>query len=86
MSREKFIPIEILTHESIPSTLREISQKREQKGTTETLVPYIDYIRQQAEILGDRSTVVKLYQEKFLSAQHALMEEKSRKLPNPPAI
>ena len=80
MGGERFISTEILTTESTPSILREIAQKREQKGTTEILVPYIDRIRQQAEKLGDRSAVVQLYQEKFLSVQHALMEERSKKL------
>lgn len=83
MNKESFPQTKILTPELIPLALAEVAQKREQKGTTESLVPYLDYLRHQAEMLGDRSTVVQLYQEKFLSIQHALMEEKLKKIPNP---
>lgn len=79
MGRENIMSNEVITKESLPSVLREIAKKREIKGTSETLIPRIRKVRERAEKLGDRTTVVQLYQEEFLSAQHMVMEEKAKK-------
>ena len=70
----------IINRESLPSVLTEIAVEREKKGTSETLIPHIRKIRKEVEKLGDASSVVQLYQEEFLSAQHMVMEEKAKKL------
>lgn len=73
-------PQEIVTEENLPSVLAEIAIEREKKGTSEVLIPRIRLVREQVEKLGERSTALQLYQEEFLSAQHMVMEEKSKKL------
>jgi hypothetical protein len=80
MERESIKPIEIITKESLPQKLEEVANEREKKGTSEFLIPKIDEIRKQAEKLGEHTMVVQLYQEKFLSAQHMVMEERDKKL------
>jgi len=78
--QEGYKPQEIITKENLPSILNNIATEREKKGTSEILIPHIHRVREQAEKLGDVSSVVQLYQEEFLSAHHMIMEEKSRKL------
>ena len=70
----------IITKENLPSILSEIAVEREKKGTSEVLIPHIRKVRKEVEKLGDASSAVQLYQEEFLSAQHIVMEEKSKRL------
>ncbi len=79
-NKDRFIRQEIITKESLPSILTEIAVQREKKGTSEVLIPHIRKIREEVGKLGETSTVVQLYQEEFLSAQHMVMEEKAKKL------
>lgn len=58
--------------------MSQIGQEREKKGTSEKLIPFIQFVRAEAEKLSEKSTVLQLYQEEFLSAQHMVMEEKSK--------
>ena len=71
-------PIEnyVLTAENTASVLQRIGQEREKPRSAEILIPQIDDVRQQAEKLGDFTTVVVLFQEKLLCAQHLMMENK----------
>ena len=78
-NKDSFLPPEIITKENLPTTLAEIASEREKKGSSETLIPRIRKIREQAERLGDISSVVQLYQEEFLSASHMVIEEKSKR-------
>jgi len=82
ISPHNLIPIidsEIIPREQLfPSLLQKIAQEREKPGTSETLIPQIENILNHAEKLGRCSVVVQLYQEEFLSAQHMVMEEKSK--------
>lgn len=71
---------EIITKENLPVILTQIGVEREKKGTSEVLIPHIRKVREEVEKLGETSTVVQLYQEEFLSAQHMVMEEKAKKL------
>jgi len=71
---------EIIVKENLPAILTQIGIEREKKGTSETLIPHIQKIREEAEKLGEKSTVLQLYQEEFLSAQHMVMEEKDKRL------
>lgn len=70
---------EVITKETLPGILSEIAVEREKKGTSETLIPRIQQIRQEAERMGEKSVVLQLYQEEFLSAQHVVMEERSKR-------
>lgn len=76
--KERPIPTEkyVLTPENTDSVLQKIGQAREQKGISGILIPQIDSLRRQAEILGDYNTATMLYQEKLLCAQHLIMENK----------
>jgi len=69
-----------ITKENLPIILTQIGIEREKKGTSELLIPHIREVREQAEKLGEKSTVLQLYQEEFLSAQHMIMEEKAKGL------
>jgi len=71
---------EIITKENLPAILTQIGVEREKKGTSEVLIPHIRKVRGEVEKLGETSTVVQLYQEEFLSAQHMVMEEKAKKM------
>lgn len=79
-NKENFIKREIVTKENLPSVLTEIAIEREKKGTSEILIPRIHSVREQAEKLGEKTSVLQLFQEEFLSAQHMIMEEKTKKL------
>ncbi len=70
---------EIITKENLPMLLTQIGTEREKKGTSETIIPQIHKIRVEAERLGEKSMVLQLYQEEFLSAQHMVMEEKAKR-------
>ncbi len=71
---------EAILKENLHSILFDIAESRERKGTSETLIPWIREVRKEAERLGEKSIVLQLHQEEFLSAQHMLMEEKSKGL------
>jgi len=71
---------EITTKENLPLILAKIGIEREKKGTSDILIPYIHKIREEAVRLDEKSTVLQLYQEEFLSAQHMVMEEKEKRL------
>ncbi len=64
--------------EKLPQILTDIAVSREKKGTSETLIPWIREVRKEAEKLGEKTVVLQLHQEEFLSAQHMVMEEKSK--------
>jgi hypothetical protein len=70
---------EPIEKENLPKVLEKIALTRETKGTSETLIPYIHFVRGEAQKLGELSTVVQLYQEEFLSGQHMVMEERSKR-------
>jgi len=69
---------EVVTKENLSEILADIAVKREVKGSSETLIPYIRQIQKEAGKLDEKSVVLQLYQEEFLSAQHMVMEEKSK--------
>lgn len=71
---------EVVTRENLPSIIAKIAEEREKKGRADTLIPYIQSVRESADKLGEASVVVQLYQEEFLAGQHILMEEKSKRL------
>jgi hypothetical protein len=79
MENEHSIEQELITKENLPSILAKIAVEREKKGTSEVLIPRIRLVREQVEKLGDLTSVVQLYQEEFLSAQHMIMEEKAKR-------
>lgn len=68
--------IEIVTKENLPDILRDIGVRREEKGSSEMLLPRIHSVRAEAEKMGEKTTVLQLYQEEFLCAQHMVMEER----------
>ncbi len=78
-NKDRFGGQETITKENLPAVLTQIAVEREKKGTSESLIPHIHRIRDEAEKLGEKSVVLQLYQEEFLSAQHMVMEEKARK-------
>jgi hypothetical protein len=67
----------IFTPENIQTILRDIGKRREQKGSSEQLIPQIRDLRRQSEKLGDLTTVLTLFQEESLCAQHMIMESKT---------
>lgn len=67
----------ILTPETTQTILQDIGKKREQKGSSEQLIPQIRDLRHQSENLGDLTTVLTLFQEELLCAQHMIMESKT---------
>lgn len=69
---------EEITQENLPAILASIGIKREQKGSSETLIPYIRKVREVVEKLGNKAAIVQLLEEEFLCAQHMVMEERSR--------
>jgi len=69
----------LVTKENLPYILSDIAIQREKKGTSEVLIPHIQSVIVEAEKLGEKSAVVQLYQEEFLSAQHMVMEERSKR-------
>ncbi len=79
-NKDRPVGQEIFTKENLPAILTKIGIEREKKGTSELLIPHIRKVREEVEKLGEKSTVVELYQEEFLSAQHMVMEEKNKKL------
>lgn len=72
--------VEVVTRENLPSIITKIADEREKKGRADSLIPYIQSVRESADKLGEASAVVQLYQEEFLAGQHILMEEKSKRL------
>jgi len=74
------VPIFTLTPDNKSSVLQQIGQEREKKGNAEFLIPQIEDVQRQAENLGDSTTVMVLYQEKLLCAQHVVMENKKNPL------
>lgn len=68
---------EVVTEKDLHEILIYIGTEREEKGTSETLIPFIRRVRNKAEGLGEKTIVLQLYQEEFLSAQHMIMEEKT---------
>lgn len=79
-NKDRSVGQETITKENLPAILTQIGVEREKKGTSEVLIPHIRKVREEVEKLGETSTVVQLYQEEFLSAQHMVMEEKAKKL------
>lgn len=79
-NKDRAVGQEMITKENLPVILTQIGIEREKKGTSETLIPHIQNVREEAEKLGEKSTVLQLYQEEFLSAQHIVMEEKAKRL------
>lgn len=79
-NKNPFVEQETVTKENLPAILTQIGIEREKKGTSESLIPHIHKVREEAEKLGEKSTVLQLYQEEFLSAQHMVMEEKAKRL------
>jgi len=75
---------EVVTKETLSEILSEIAVEREKKGTSEALIPRIYQVRSEAEKLGEKSVVLQLYQEEFLSAQHMVMEERSKRFKENP--
>jgi hypothetical protein len=69
---------EIVTKEILPGILDKIAIERERKGSAETLLPYVEEVRGQAEKLGDISSVMLLLHEKFLLGHHVYMEEEAK--------
>jgi hypothetical protein len=79
METEHGRPTEIITKENLQEVLTQIGQEREKWGAAETVIPRIRMVREEAAKLGDKSAVLQLYQEEFLSGQHMLMEERAKK-------
>ena len=77
-NRDHSVGQEIITRENLPAILTKIGDEGKKKGTSEAMIPYIHAVREKAEKLGETSIVVQLYQEEFLSAQHMVMEERSK--------
>jgi hypothetical protein len=71
-SSEIIIPS--LTVENREGVLKEVARVREQKGTSEFLIPQIDQLTETAIRIGDYTSAMRLTQEKYLSAQHMPME------------
>jgi hypothetical protein len=67
----------ILTPENTSTILQDIGKRREQKGSSEQLIPQIRDLSHQSENLGDLTTVLTLFQEELLCAQHMIMESKT---------
>lgn len=79
-NKDRPVGQEIITKENLPAILTQIGIEREKKGTSEVLIPRIRGVREETKKLGEKSTVLQLYQEEFLSAQHMVMEEKAKRL------
>jgi len=73
MENNNRIDREIVTKETLPAILKDIADRREEKGTSETLIPHIRKVREAVEQLGEPSIVIKLYWEEILSAQLMIM-------------
>lgn len=69
----------VVTKDNLPYILADIAYQRERKGTSEVLIPQIISVLIEVERLGEKSAVLQLYQEEFLSAQHMVMEERSKR-------
>ena len=69
----------VITKDNLHYFLSDIAIQRERKGTSEVLIPHIQTVLLEAEKLGEKSAVLQLYQEEFLSAQHMVMEERSKR-------
>jgi hypothetical protein len=80
MERRAHRQSEIITREALPLILVDIGIEREKKWTSERLIPRIRRVREQAEKLGEKNSVMQLFWEEFLSAQHTVMEEKNKGL------
>ncbi|MCJ7804188.1 hypothetical protein MUP35_00405 [Patescibacteria group bacterium] len=78
-NKEIFIKNELITKESLQYYLGEFSKKREEKGSSEIILPYLCFLREQAEILKEPTLVLQFYQEEFLCDQHMVMEEKAKR-------
>lgn len=73
---------EVIPHELIISKIQEIALEREKVGTSEVLIPQIKNLRELVISQKEHDIAIQLYQEEFLSAQHMVMEEKSKGLKN----
>jgi hypothetical protein len=71
---------ELYTPERFAVLIGEIASKREEKGSSEILIPQIRNLRGVAETFEEITSVVQLYQEEFLCGQHMVMEERSKGL------
>ena len=70
----------LLNKKDLEYHLGEFSKKREEKGSSEIIIPCLRLLREQAEILKEPTLVIQLYQEEFLCGQHMVMEEKAKRL------
>lgn len=68
----------LLTKKDLEYHLGEFSKNREEKGSSELIIPNLHLLREQAEILKEPTLVMQFYQEEFLCAQHMVMEEKTK--------
>lgn len=70
---------EIVTRENLPKLLENIGRTREKTGTSDSLIPLIHHVRDEAEKLGEKNAVLQLLQEEYLVVQHIIMEERTKK-------
>lgn len=69
----------LLTKKDLEYHLGEFSKNREEKGSSELIIPNLRFLREQAEILKEPTLVMQFYQEEFLCGQHMVMEEKAKR-------
>src|SRR4030042_3907215 len=79
-NKEFFIKNELITKKSLEYHLGEFSKRREEKGSSEIVLPVFRFLREQAKILKEPTLVTQFYQEEFLCGQHMVMEEKAKRL------
>jgi len=70
---------DLLNKKDLEYHLSEFSKKREEKGSSEIIIPCLRLLREQAEILKEPTLVIQLYQEEFLCGQHMVMEERAKR-------
>lgn len=74
------LPKEQITKEKLPQVLVNANEITRLEGTSEILIPYLDSAINRAAEIGEHSFALELTQVKFISAQHMIMEEVSKKL------
>jgi len=69
---------EVISRELIIFKVQKIAIEREKVGTSEVIIPQIRNLRKIAINQQEHDITIQLFQEEFLSAQHMVMEERSK--------